>query len=132
MWKIRKAIINDIEAVTAIYEHIHKMEADGLVRIGWNPSIYPVRATAEEASPCRALYGAAFPINSHHHQGIDRVGSGLTVTMLGDDGVAEEVVHRSLPVWAVQWHPEKMCLRFAREDTVSGLPILRKFVDSIQ
>ena len=46
---VRKANINDIEAVTAIYEHIQKMEADGLVRIGWNPSTYPVRATAEEA-----------------------------------------------------------------------------------
>ena len=46
---IRLAKHNDIEAVTAIYEHIHMMEADGLVRIGWNPSIYPVRATAEEA-----------------------------------------------------------------------------------
>ena len=46
---IRLATHSDIEAVTAIYEHIHKMEADGLVRIGWNPSIYPVRATAEEA-----------------------------------------------------------------------------------
>ena len=45
---VRKANINDIEAVTAIYEHIQKMEADGLVRIGWNPSTYPVRATAEE------------------------------------------------------------------------------------
>ncbi len=46
---VRKANINDIEAVTAIYDRIHKMEAEGLVRIGWNPSIYPVRATAEEA-----------------------------------------------------------------------------------
>ena len=45
---VRKANINDIEAVTAIYEHIQKMEADGLIRIGWNPSTYPVRATAEE------------------------------------------------------------------------------------
>ena len=35
---IRLATHNDIEAVTAIYEHIHMMEADGLVRIGWNPS----------------------------------------------------------------------------------------------
>ena len=49
MWEIRKANINDIEAVTAIYNRIYKMEAEGLVRIGWNPSIYPVRATAEEA-----------------------------------------------------------------------------------
>jgi GNAT superfamily N-acetyltransferase len=46
---IRLATHNDIEVVTAIYDHIHKMEAEGLVRIGWNPSFYPVRTTAEEA-----------------------------------------------------------------------------------
>ena len=46
---VRKAKINDIETVTAIYNRIHKMEAEGQVRIGWNPSIHPVRATAEEA-----------------------------------------------------------------------------------
>ena len=46
---IRLATHNDIEVVTAIYDHIHKMEAEGLVRIGWNPSVYPVRTTAEEA-----------------------------------------------------------------------------------
>ena len=45
---IRLATHNDIEVVTAIYDHIHKMEAEGLVRIGWNPSVYPVRTTAEE------------------------------------------------------------------------------------
>jgi putative glutamine amidotransferase len=89
-------------------------------------------AVAAEASPCRALYGAAFPINSHHHQGIHTPGNGLTVTMWGDDGTAEEIVHTTLPIWAVQWHPEKMCLRFAREDTVDGLPILQKFVDSLK
>ena len=89
-------------------------------------------AVAAEASPCRALYGSAFSVNSHHHQGVDRLGSGLTATMRACDGVVEEIRHESLPVWAVQWHPEKMCLRFAREDTVSGLPILKKFVDSIK
>ena len=49
MKKIRLATQNDIDAVIAIYEHIHKMEAEGQTHIGWNPSIYPIRATAEEA-----------------------------------------------------------------------------------
>ncbi len=31
---IRLATHSDIEAVTSIYNRIHKMEADGLVRIG--------------------------------------------------------------------------------------------------
>ena len=49
MEKIRLATQSDIEAVTDIYDRIHKMEAEGKVRIGWVPTIYPVQATAEEA-----------------------------------------------------------------------------------
>ena len=49
MKQIRLATQIDIEAVTAIYDRIHRMEAEGKVRIGWMPGIYPVRATAEEA-----------------------------------------------------------------------------------
>jgi len=89
-------------------------------------------AAAAESSPCRSLYGQQFSINSHHHQGVKTLAPGLQVTMRSDDGIVEEVRHTSLPVWAVQWHPEKMCLRFAREDTVDGLPILRSFVASIK
>ena len=46
---IRPATHNDIDAVTDIYDRIHRMEQDGLVRIGWMPAVYPVRATAEAA-----------------------------------------------------------------------------------
>ena len=46
---IRLATQSDIDAVIAIYDHIHKMEEDGLARIGWIASVYPVRATAEAA-----------------------------------------------------------------------------------
>ena len=43
---IRLATLSDIDAVTGIYDRIHRMEQEGLVRIGWVPSVYPVRATA--------------------------------------------------------------------------------------
>ena len=49
MKQIRLAIQSDIESVTAIYDRIHRMEADGKVRIGWMAGIYPVRATVEAA-----------------------------------------------------------------------------------
>ena len=46
-------------------------------------------------------------VNSRHHQGADRVGTGLTVTAAAPDGVVEAL---ELPgkrfVLAVQWHPE--------------------------
>lgn len=48
-----------------------------------------------------------YVVNSRHHQGADRVGTGLTVTATAPDGVVEAL---ELPgkrfVLAVQWHPE--------------------------
>jgi putative glutamine amidotransferase len=43
----------------------------------------------------------------HHHQAVDRVGHGLTVTARGDDGIVE-ALELDGPTWvtAVQWHPE--------------------------
>jgi putative glutamine amidotransferase len=46
-------------------------------------------------------------VNSFHHQSIDRLGDGLTVTGRAPDGVIEavEMEERSF-VLGVQWHPE--------------------------
>ena len=48
-----------------------------------------------------------YVVNSRHHQGADRVGTGLAVTATAPDGVVEAL---ELPgrrfVLAVQWHPE--------------------------
>ena len=45
--QIRKAEKKDIDAVAAIYAHIHEQERTGKATIGWLPGIYPVRGTAE-------------------------------------------------------------------------------------
>lgn len=46
-------------------------------------------------------------VNSAHHQAVDRLGEGLTALQWSAEGVVEAVGHRSLPVWGVQWHPER-------------------------
>lgn len=45
-------------------------------------------------------------VSSYHHQAIDRLGAGLTVTATSADGVIEAVEHRRADIVAVQWHPE--------------------------
>lgn len=85
---------------------------------------------AERGSVVQKLYGDAFRVNSSHHQAIDKLGEGLKVTMRTADGkVIEGIEHETLPVLAVQWHPERMCFAKAREDTVDGSELIRYFIE---
>lgn len=59
-------------------------------------------------TPFAALFGADAVVNSAHHQAADRLGAGLEAVQRAADGVAEAMVHRRVPVWAVQWHPERL------------------------
>jgi putative glutamine amidotransferase len=54
-------------------------------------------------------------VSSYHHQAIDRLGRGLTVTAVAADGVVEAVEHESADVIAVQWHPEDRHLTSASD-----------------
>ncbi len=56
------------------------------------------------------LYGSSMEVNSLHHQTVDRVGAGLAVTASAD-GSVEGLEHDSLPIVAVQWHPEMLPTR---------------------
>ncbi len=44
---IRKATLDDLDAISAIYDAIHDSEEAGLAVIGWDRAIYPTRATAQ-------------------------------------------------------------------------------------
>ena len=56
------------------------------------------------------LFGSKTIVNSAHHQGIDRLGEGLVAFQRAADGTIEGIFHESLPVWAVQWHPERLAM----------------------
>lgn len=76
-----------------------------------------------------ALYGDFFPTNSSHHQAIAELGEGLEAVQWAEDGVIEGIAHQTLPVWGVQWHPERMCFANAREDTVDGSRLIGMFLE---
>ena len=67
-----------------------------------------------------ALYGPRFTVNSAHHQAVDRLGAGLRVLARADDGTVEALAHGHLPVFAVQWHPERLCGALFRPDAANG------------
>ncbi len=57
----------------------------------------------------RGAFGETFTVNSYHHQALERLGEGLTATAWSAGGkIVEAVEHEELPVFAVQWHPERM------------------------
>jgi len=84
---------------------------------------------AEEGSFIADIYGTAPVVNSAHHQAVDRLGSGLKVVQMSDDNVIEAFYHTTLPVWGVQWHPERMCFEKKRSDTVDGSRVISFFLN---
>lgn len=48
-------------------------------------------------------------VNSFHHQAIDQLGKGLKAVAYSEDQMIEAIEHISLPITAVQFHPEDMC-----------------------
>jgi len=62
----------------------------------------------EPGSILAGLYGDRRRVNSLHHQAVDRVGESLCVTARTVDGSIEGLEHETLPIVAVQWHPEML------------------------
>lgn len=83
--------------------------------------IHPVRAL--EGSFLYKCYGPVFPVNSSHHQVVDRIGKGLKPVAWAESNMVEALQHKTLPVRCVQWHPERMSYANRRMDTVDGAPM---------
>lgn len=64
--------------------------------------------TVQPASFLAGLYGTEPLTNSAHHQAVNTPGQNLTVIQTADDGIIEGIAHDSLPVFGVQWHPERL------------------------
>lgn len=83
---------------------------DLLEQKGWIHSNGKIRHDlyAEEGSILHALFGPVFKVNSTHHQAIKALAPGLRVTARSVEGIIEGYEHESLPIFGVQFHPERL------------------------
>ena len=91
---------------------------------------HEVRASAD--SVFMRLYGERFVVNTSHHQAVDRLGEGLQANLFAPDGVIEGFVHESLPILAVQWHPERMMPPHCEGKLADGKKIFEYFFEMIE
>ena len=84
--------------------------------------------TATQGSILSGLYSTEFAVNSSHHQAVKDLGENLRATAYWNDQYIEAIEHNLLPIFAVQWHPERMCFGKARIDTVCGDKIFKHFI----
>lgn len=63
----------------------------------------------EKNSPLYSLYGEQALVNSAHHQAIRQLGQGLrAIQWCPEDHCIEGILHESLPILGLQWHPERI------------------------
>ena len=89
-------------------------------------AVHPVAAL--EGSLLHRLYGPVFPVNSSHHQAVDRLGEGLRAAAWAESGFAEAIDLPGYPLLGVQFHPERMSFGKRRLDTIDGAAIFSWFL----
>lgn len=80
-----------------------------------------------ENSCLQNLYGTSILVNSAHHQCIGKLGNHLKpIQWCTEDNCVEAILHETLPILGLQWHPERLTL-----PDVSGMPVLTLFASRI-
>lgn len=82
----------------------------------------------QTAGVMRELWGPSACVTSNHHQAVERLGTDLEVVQWARDGVIEAIVHKKLPIWGVQWHPERQSYDRARDDAVDAAALFHYFL----
>ena len=84
--------------------------------------------TATANSFFDTTYGTTFSVNSSHHQAVKKLGDGLCATVFWEDTYIEAFEHTSLPIFGIQWHPERTCFGQKRVDATDGTAIFERFI----
>ena len=82
----------------------------------------------EKDSLLYALLGEKFFANSTHHQSVKTVAPELHVTAYSQEGIVEAFEHESLPIFATQFHPERLTGELWDERTPDFAPLFDYFI----
>lgn len=83
---------------------------------------------AEEGSVLHRLFGAQFFVNSTHHQSVRDAAPGLQITARSAEGIVEAFEHELLPIFATQFHPERLTGILREERTPDFAPLFQHFI----
>lgn len=102
--------------------------------IGNPDKSHPV--TIQDGTLLYDIIGTAYTrVNSAHHQSVDKLGTGLQVNALSEEGIIEGVERSDSTgkpfLLAVQWHPERM-FRFDLANTPAAKEIRKRFIEEIK
>lgn len=78
------------------------------------------------------LLGETPAVTSNHHQAVCALGAELAAVQWADDGIIEALCHERLPVWGVQWHPERQSCTQRRTDAVDAGALWKAFVEQMR
>jgi len=96
-------ICRGLQVINVFFGGTLLQDLEGHCAVGGQDRFHAVRTAAVPwGAPVRDI------VNSAHHQAVDVLGDGLEAVQWAPDGTVEAVCHRSLPVWGVQWHPERI------------------------
>lgn len=88
--------------------------------------------TVQQDSFLFKLYGDRFSVNSAHHQGVNRPGDGFQIAARAMDGGIEAIQCLEKRIYAVQWHPERLTMRYKRSDAVDGKDVFVFFLENLE
>ena len=98
-------ICRGIQVVNVFFSGTLRQDIPGHSAVDGTDRIHTVHTAP---SPFLPICGPVCRVNSAHHQAVDRLGRGLRAVQWAEDGTVEALCHETLPVWGVQWHPERL------------------------
>lgn len=101
---------------------------------GWSHRDWDVRhpVITQTGSILEKLFGKEFLVNTIHHQAVKELGKGLKATAHSPGGIIEAYEHESLPIFATQFHPEKLSNTSWDGKTQNFQPIFEYFVNLVK